>query len=373
MEKKKIRMISKRIFAFVLGFAMVLVIMPSIPARAVEPTNTWSYDEATNIITINCEVPSHFNVGDPVANETFVGSDSTGFIARVFSVFGTVVTEEDDFGFPGFPYNGKEWVNAGLAGETLIANREYGFIVAGYVTDTSRTLPKFKLNGHEFQTVVSTGDEFFAAISFGVLDESGNLSGGDLGSGGSGSTPDPTPTESAPEPAPDMTTVNIEGATFNTWEEITANTPNLTAEKLHKVNESSDDDLLHVNIVGKEDKTVPAVAVAAMDKSSIGGLHVFIGESDAVTFLNNLDYSKYTGMNFKHEDEVTDNSRTIDFTSKGKLNAVLVFHTLIAPNTKANVYKVVDGKEVFLATLSSNENGCFCFAIDELAKYVIKY
>lgn len=34
---------------------------------------------------------------------------------------------------------------------------------------------------------------------------------------------------------------------------------------------------------------------------------------------------------------------------------------------------IIDGNEVFLATLSSNENGGFCFAIDELAKYVIKY
>ena len=220
------------------------------------------------------------------------------------------------------------------------------------------------------QDITYTTEDIYLSGIFGQADVHIDVTGG------AALTPEltPTPSESAPapEPKPDMVTVNIDGATYNTWEEITANTPSLTAEKLHKVN-ASNDDLLHVNIVGKEDKTVPATAVAAMDKSSIGGLHVFIGESDAVTFLNNLDYSKYTGMNFKHEDEVTDNSRTIDFTSKGKLNAVLVFHTLIVPNTKANVYKVVDGNEVFLATLSSNENGGFCFAIDELAKYVIKY
>lgn len=360
--EKKVKLLSKRILAFVLTFAMTLVVMPSISARAEEPTNTWSYDEATNTITINCEVPTSFNIGDSAPSMVFSGSDSTGFIIVIDPFFAVAVTDG------GVPYNGKNWSTGLILTDGIIANREYGLILV--VERSSRTvveLPKFKFNGHEFQTVSLPENKFYAAISLGVLDESGNLNGGDLG-GGSTPLPDPTPEEAKP----DMTTMNIEGATFNSWEEITANTPNLTSEKLQKVN-SSHDDLLHVNIVGKEDKTVPATAVAAMEKSSIGGLHVFIGESDAVTFLNNIDYSKYTGMNFKHEDEVTENSRTIDFTSKGKLNAVVVFHTLIAPDKKAYVYKVVDGKEVLVGTASSNSNGGFCFAIDELAKYIIRY
>ncbi len=185
--------------------------------------------------------------------------------------------------------------------------------------------------------------------------------------------PEPTPEPVKPAPVPDMKTENIAGVSLNTWEEIAANTPYLTAEKLQKADASNDDALLHVNIVGKADKSVPVAAVQAMKNSSIGGLHVFVGGSDAVTFLSNLDYSKYEGVNFNHEDVIDKNGRVIDFTSKGKINATVMFHTLIAPNVKAKVYKVVDGKEVEIATLSSNENGGFCFLIDELGKFAIKY
>lgn len=186
------------------------------------------------------------------------------------------------------------------------------------------------------------------------------------------SAPGPNPDSAPSKYTPDMATVNIEGATFNTWEEITANTPNLTAEKLQKVN-ASNDDLLHVNIVGKSDKTVPVSAVQAMDKSTIGGLHVFIGESDAVTFFNSVDYANYTGKNFAHNDTFTENSRTIDFKDKGSINATVMFHSLIAPNATAKIYKVVDGAEVLIGTASSNEFGGICFAINDLATYVIRY
>lgn len=182
----------------------------------------------------------------------------------------------------------------------------------------------------------------------------------------------PDPGSDPSKYTPDMATENIEGVTFNTWEEITANTPNLTAEKLQKVN-ASNDDLLHVNIVGKSDKTVPVSAVQAMDKSTIGGLHVFIGESDAVTFLNSVDYANYTGKNFAHDDTFTENSRTIDFKDKDSINATVMFHSLIAPNATAKIYKVVDGAEVLIGTASSNEFGGICFAINDLATYVIRY
>ena len=188
----------------------------------------------------------------------------------------------------------------------------------------------------------------------------------------SGSTPDSTPTPSESAPAPDMKTVNIEGSTLNTWEEIVAHTPDLTAEKLQKVNHS-DDALLHVNIVGKDNKTVPVAAVTAMDNSTIEGLHVFIGEGDAITFFNVFDNTGYTGKNFTHKADITETEKVIEFEDTGKLNTIIAFHTLILPNRAAKVYKVVDGVEVFVGSTVSIDNGGICFAIDELTKYIIRY
>lgn len=171
---------------------------------------------------------------------------------------------------------------------------------------------------------------------------------------------------------PAMKTVNVNGETLNTWEEIAVSIPEVTSDKLEKSG-NSDDALLQVNIVSKEDKTIPANAVQALDKSSIDGLHVFIGESDAITFLNNSDYSDYPGKSFNHNDTTTESSRTIDFADKGLLNSSVVFHTLISPKKVASIYKIVDGNETFMGTVESNEVGAICFAIDELATYILRY
>lgn len=171
---------------------------------------------------------------------------------------------------------------------------------------------------------------------------------------------------------PDMNTINIGDKTFFTWSEIISNTPLLSREELMAVN-NDNSDLLHVNIVGKSDKTIPATALESMGKSVIGGLHVFIGESDAVTFINNKNNSEYTDVDFTHQDTFTENSRTIDFNNHVSLNTTVVFHTLVTPSTPAVVYKVKDGEEEQIFSFTSNAFGGFCFEIDELATYIIKY
>lgn len=171
---------------------------------------------------------------------------------------------------------------------------------------------------------------------------------------------------------PDMNTINIGDKTFFTWSEIVSNTPLLSREELMAVN-NDNSDLLHVNIVGKSDKTIPATALESVEKSVIGGLHVFIGESDAVTFINNKNNSEYTDVDFTHQDTFTENSRTIDFNNHVSLNTTVVFHTLITPSTPAVVYKVKDGEEEQIFSFTSNAFGGFCFEIDELATYIIKY
>jgi len=171
---------------------------------------------------------------------------------------------------------------------------------------------------------------------------------------------------------PDMFALYIDGLSFNTWEEVTANIPKLTKEMLHSFN-SSNDALLHINLVGKEDKTIPAAPIQAMAYSTIDGIHVYVGDSDAVTFINGFDYSMYPSKNYKHEDTISENGRTIDFKDKGKLNSLVGLHTVIAPNTRATIIKSVDGIEIELGTLTSDDSGRICFAIDELATYVIRY
>lgn len=180
---------------------------------------------------------------------------------------------------------------------------------------------------------------------------------------------------SSPTPAPNkpmLNTTNIEGLEFNTWEEIIENAPKLEQPKMLEVGKKNKE-LLHVNILGMPDRYVPTEAISAVKSSSLSGLHVFVGESDAVTFLNSGNYTNYKGIDFAHNDTFTENSRTIDFKEKGSINATVLFHSVIAPNTTGKIYKIVDGAEVLIGTASSNDFGGICFGISDLATYVIRY
>ena len=112
-----------------------------------------------------------------------------------------------------------------------------------------------------------------------------------------------------------------------------------TKDKQQNVS-GANQDLLHVDASGF-DKTIPAATVKAVSTSALRGLHVFISNSDAVTFLAKSKLSGYKETNFEHKDTVTEHSRTIDFTNKQALGTNVVFHTTVpVKNGEVTVYKV---------------------------------
>lgn len=201
-------------------------------------------------------------------------------------------------------------------------------------------------------------------------------------------TPTPTPTvapstgdsgssdsssdsgSSAPEPV--LTTTNIAGEQITGWDAITKVISTQTKDKQQNVS-GANQDLLHVD-ASVFDKTIPAATVKAVSTSALRGLHVFIGNSDAVTFLAKSKLSDYKETNFEHKDTVTDHSRTIDFTNKQALGTTVVFHTTVpVKNGEVTVYKVdANGRTRILKTVS-NAGGQVCFPITETATYVLEY
>ena len=175
---------------------------------------------------------------------------------------------------------------------------------------------------------------------------------------------------SAPEPV--LTTTNMAGEQITGWDAITKVISTQTKDKQQNVS-GTNQDLLHVDASGF-DKTIPAATVKAVSTSALRGLHVFIGNSDAVTFLAKSKLSDYKETNFEHKDTVTDHSRTIDFTNKQALGTTVVFHTTVpAKNGEVTVYKVdANGRTSIFKTIS-NANGQICFPITETATYVLEY
>lgn len=188
--------------------------------------------------------------------------------------------------------------------------------------------------------------------------------------GDSGSNSSSDSGASAPEPV--LTTTNIAGEQITGWDAITKVISTQTKDKQQNVS-GANQDLLHVDASGF-DKTIPAVTVKTVSTSALRGLHVFIGNSDAVTFLATSKLSDYKETNFEHKDTVTDHSRTIDFTNKQALGTTVIFHTTVpVKNGEVTVYKVdANGRTRILKTVS-NAGGQVCFPITETAAYVLEY
>ena len=181
-------------------------------------------------------------------------------------------------------------------------------------------------------------------------------------------------TSSASEaPAPVLTTMNLVGEQISGWDAITKAISTQTKEKQQSVS-GANQDLLHVD-ASTVDKTIPVTTVKAVSSSSLRGLHVFIGSSDAVTFLAKNDLSGYKETSFDHKDTITGHTRTIEFTHKQVLGAIVVFHTIVPVKSgEVTVYKVdANNNKIQIAKTISTVNGQVCFPITETATYVLEY
>lgn len=205
---------------------------------------------------------------------------------------------------------------------------------------------------------------------------------------------DPTPAPAAPTPAPvkpapavkdndddssetsaalpELKTTNVAGEQIIGWDAITTALATQTKEKLQSVS-GVNQDLLHVD-AGGSDKIIPAAAVKAASSSALRGLHVFIGDSDAVTFFTKSDLSGYKETNFAHTDTVADHARTIAFTNKQALGTTVAFHTTVpVKSATVTVYKVDANGRTCIAKTVSNAAGQVCFPMTETATYVLEY
>jgi len=174
-----------------------------------------------------------------------------------------------------------------------------------------------------------------------------------------------------PANAPSLHTMNIGGVTYNTWEQVSEVLP--TLEPVLEPVSGRFDDILHVNASGSN-RVIPKHVIIALTNSKVKGLHVFIGDGDAITFFRNKDFSAYADTCFDHVDTVTDNSKTVDFTEKKAIGAVVNFHTVTKADAKVTVFKKnADGTETQICVLKADSEGRVCVAINELGTLIFRY
>ena len=188
----------KKTLAFILTLVMLLGCMSVTAFATTVPS--WSYDAATDTITINYEIPAGAEVGTIVPDKPDILSGDGVNIACIYFGWGM---QDDD---ASFIYNGVHWNNA--LGKTITSGNRYGYIIMieykGKTVDHSNA--KVILNGKTYTNLGNAGDggincQPFLIADFGELSADGEFSGGDFAeteSGNKSGTTDITAIKAAP-------------------------------------------------------------------------------------------------------------------------------------------------------------------------------
>lgn len=133
-----------------------------------------------------------------------------------------------------------------------------------------------------------------------------------------------------------------------------------------------------VQMVLRGNKTVvPAEVFAALSKSSSMGLHLFLGNATALTFMNNKYTTLQGAVDVSCVTVINEAQRvnTISFNKYGKLGCLVYLHTLVPAGTKSvTVYFTgSDGVRIKYGTYTPLPTGHIGFQITELGRYDIVY
>ena len=170
---------------------------------------------------------------------------------------------------------------------------------------------------------------------------------------------------------PKMSSNSIPGVEIKDWNDVSdvlaTKADAITAEP------NSNTKLLKLEL-SKDKLAVPASVVSGLFSSKVDGLHCFIGDSDAITFVNNGTLDKYIPTDFTHTDQVTDSMKVIDFAKPQAIGATVLLSTRVpAKNKPVAIWMLVDGKYELVGHSVANENGNVAFPISSIGKFILTY
>lgn len=170
---------------------------------------------------------------------------------------------------------------------------------------------------------------------------------------------------------PKMSSNSIPGVEIKDWNDVS----NVLATKADAITAepNSNTKLLKLEL-SKDKLAVPASVVSGLFSSKVDGLHCFIGDSDAITFVNNGTLDKYIPTDFTHTDQVTDSMKVIDFAKPQAIGATVLLSTRVpAKNKPVAIWMLVDGKYELVGHSVANENGNVAFPISSTGKFILTY
>lgn len=176
----------------------------------------------------------------------------------------------------------------------------------------------------------------------------------------------------APEkPAPQMSSSSVPGVEINNWDDVS----NVISTKADAIaaEPNSDTKLLKLEL-RKEQMEIPKTVVSDLATSSVDGLHCFIGNGTAITFVDNGTLDNYIPTDFTHTDKETDTMKFIDFTAPQEIGATVFLSTRVpVKNAPVAIWMLVDGQYKLVGSFITNELGNVAFPISSTGNFVITY
>lgn len=166
-------------------------------------------------------------------------------------------------------------------------------------------------------------------------------------------------------------TSNIAGIEINSWADVS----NVIMTKAVAIEAQPNSDIKLFKLeLGKNQLTVPTNVVSSVAGSGVDGLHCFIGNGNAVTFMDNGTLDKYIPTDFTSTSKETATMKTISFANPQEIGATVLFSTKVPVSDKTvSIWLKKDGKYELVGVAQANETGNIAFPISCTGEFVLTY
>ena len=153
------------------------------------------------------------------------------------------------------------------------------------------------------------------------------------------------------------------------------NTPtNKNKKKKLTDSQKAEGELVQV-VLNKKNAVVPQSVFKALYEGDKSGLHIFVANGTALTFINNSKVKNQKDTDLACTVTSTSGSKIIAFNKYAKLKATTLLHTTVPAGVKTvTVYKYdAKGNRSYFRKLRPTAEGRVCFEVKELTKYELVY
>jgi|GEM_PF-5709688 len=128
-------------------------------------------------------------------------------------------------------------------------------------------------------------------------------------------------------------------------------------------------------ILNDKTSVVPTDVFKNVSKTNAVGIHLFVGNGSALTFLNGGNIANQPQIDLSCSTSEEAGKKAVQFNNCDSLIAPVLYHSVVPAGTKkVTVYYIgADGVRTELCVLTPTDAGRFCFAITKLGKFEMCY